>query len=98
MVMRQPGAVSLPTRSAVPQYTSKRSRAKCQSKYNIKPDKIARNVYKQTQVMHEEETYILLKLDQIRQVLSPVIQLIHEKTLSHILIPFTTAVIKLLAD
>lgn len=48
--------------------------------------------------MHEEETYILLKFDQIRQVLSPAIQLIHEETLSHILIPFTTAVIKLLAD
>lgn len=48
--------------------------------------------------MHEKETYILLKLDQIRQVLSPAIQLIHEKTLSHILIPFTTTVIKLLVD
>lgn len=35
--------------------------------------------------MHEEEIYILLKLDQIRDVLSPAIQLIlNEKALCHI--------------
>lgn len=78
MVVRQAGIVSLPTRSVAPQYASKKSRAKCQTKYNVKPDKIARNVCKQTQVM-QEVMHILLKLDQIGKGPSPAIWLIHNE-------------------